>query len=158
MVYRVLISKPERSAIQSVKESFPNTLDSSCAEIDALADQIEAFLCGEDIRFSLDMARFELCPEFQQCVLRAEHHIPRGSVSTYKRIALHLDRPNGARAVGSALAKNPFPIIIPCHRAVRSDRMLGGYQGGLAMKRALLELEGIFSDNFGRISTENFFY
>jgi methylated-DNA-[protein]-cysteine S-methyltransferase len=56
------------------------------------------------------------------------------------------------------LANNPFPIIIPCHRAVRSNRTLGGYQGGLAMKRALLEMEGIRFDDTGRIATKDFFY
>jgi len=61
-------------------------------------------------------------------------------------------------AVGTALAKNPFPIVIPCHRAVRSDGTLGGYQGGLEMKRALLEMEGVYFDTFDRVLTEAFFY
>ena len=53
---------------------------------------------------------------------------------------------------------NPFPIIIPCHRAIRSDRSLGGYQGGLEMKRTLLEMEGIEFDDTKRIATKDFFY
>ncbi|HUV77781.1 MAG TPA: MGMT family protein [Desulfobacterales bacterium] len=61
-------------------------------------------------------------------------------------------------AVGTALAKNPFPIIIPCHRAVRSDGTLGGYQGGLEMKRALLEMEGVCFDTLDRVLTKGFFY
>jgi methylated-DNA-[protein]-cysteine S-methyltransferase len=99
-----------------------------------------------------------ICSGFQQEVLRAEHGIPRGSVSTYQRIARHLGSPNGSRAVGNALANNPFPIIIPCHRAIRSDRSLGGYQGGVKMKRTLLEMEDIEFDDTGRIATEDFFY
>jgi methylated-DNA-[protein]-cysteine S-methyltransferase len=79
-------------------------------------------------------------------------------VSTYQRIARYLGNAKGGRAVGSALANNPFPIIIPCHRAIRSDRTLGGYQGGLEMKRTLLEMEGIDFDDTGRIATEDFFY
>jgi methylated-DNA-[protein]-cysteine S-methyltransferase len=90
--------------------------------------------------------------------LRAEHGIPRGSVSTYQLIAAHLGRPKGGRAVGNALANNPFPIIIPCHRAFRSDRSLGGYQGGLAMKRALLEKEGIGFDRTGRVQAMRWHY
>jgi methylated-DNA-[protein]-cysteine S-methyltransferase len=90
--------------------------------------------------------------------LRAEHGIPRGSVSTYQRIAKLLGNRNATRAVGGALANNPFPIIIPCHRAIRSDGTLGGYQGGLKMKRALLEMEGVFFNALGRVLTDKFFY
>ncbi|MDP3066207.1 MAG: MGMT family protein, partial [Methanobacteriaceae archaeon] len=100
----------------------------------------------------------DLCSSFQKAVLRAEHQIPRGSVSTYQLISKHLGKENGARAVGNALAKNPFPLIIPCHRAIRSDRHLGGFQGGLNMKRALLEKEGVKFDHAGRAVGARFYY
>jgi methylated-DNA-[protein]-cysteine S-methyltransferase len=154
---RVLLSKPQLSAEQH-QTSFTDVKHSSCAEIDLVADQIMAFLTGEDIRFSLDIAHLDLCSQFQQKVLRAEHGIPRGSVSTYQRIAKYLGNRNGARAVGTALATNPFPIIIPCHRAIRSDGTLGGYQGGLGMKQTLLKMEGILFDASGRIVIEELFY
>jgi methylated-DNA-[protein]-cysteine S-methyltransferase len=98
----------------------------------------------------------DLCPGFQRRVLLAEHGIPRGSVSSYSRIASHLGVERGARAVGSALATNPFPILIPCHRAIRSDGTLGGYQGGLKMKRTLLEMEGVAFDGSGRVLQNSF--
>ena len=157
-ILRVLLSKSGGSAKQLVKTSFPDFICSSCAEVDVVADQIVAFLTGDDIRFSLDIARLDLCSKFQQKVLRAEHGIPRGRLSTYQRIARYLGNDNGARAVGTALANNPFPIIIPCHRAIRSDGTLGGYQGGLEMKRALLEMEGVLFNAFGRVITGEFFY
>ena len=91
-------------------------------------------------------------------MLLAEYDIPRGWISTYKRIAGHLGITNGARVVGNSLAKNPFPIFIPCHRAIRSDGALGGYQGGLAMKRALLELEGIEFSTDGKVLTDRIYY
>ena len=115
-------------------------------------------LDGEDIAFALEVADLSLCGEFQQRVLEAEHAIPRGRVSTYGLIARHLSKRNGARAVGNALATNPFPLIVPCHRAIRSDRRLGGYQGGLKMKRALLENEGITFDLYGKVMTEKMHY
>ena len=84
-------------------------------------------------------------------MLEAEHGIPRGRVSSYGLIAARIGSPGGARAVGRALATNPFPIVVPCHRAIRSDGRLGGFQGGAGMKRALLEQEGIAVSPEGRV-------
>lgn len=157
-ISRILLSMPGGSARRSVTQSFANSRASSCSEINRLVDQIEAFLNGEDIRFSLDVIRLDLCPAFQQKVLRAEHAIPRGRVSTYGLIAKFIKNPTAARAVGTALATNPFPIIIPCHRAIRSDGTLGGYQGGMKMKRSLLVMEGVTFRNADHVATGNFFY
>jgi methylated-DNA-[protein]-cysteine S-methyltransferase len=150
-IRRVLLSRPGLSAKQTLKSLFPDSSASACAEIDALADRIAAFLTGEDLRFSLEDARLDLCSPFQQKVLRAEHGIPRGRVSTYQRIAGHLGHPRATRAVGTALAHNPFPIIVPCHRAIRSDGTLGGFQGGVEMKRVLLKMEGVLIDASDRV-------
>jgi len=157
-IVRILLSKPGLSAKDQVSELYPNSQASSCAEIDNLATAINGLLEGEAIEFPLDVAELSLCTEFQQLVLRAEHRIPRGSVSTYQLIADYLGKRNGARAVGNALANNPFPLIVPCHRAIRSDRHLGGYQGGLEMKRTLLEKEGIPFDDAGRVACAQFHY
>jgi len=157
-IVRILLSKPGLSAEDQVSELYPNLQASSCAEIDDVATAIKRLLEGEDIELSLNIADLSLCTEFQQLVLRAEHRIPRGSISTYKLIAEYLGKRNGARAVGNALANNPFPLIVPCHRAIRSDRQLGGYQGGLEMKRALLEKEGISFDDTGKVASAQFYY
>ena len=151
-IVRVLLSKSGLPAEEQVSGQYPDTRAASSTRIDEIAASIIGFLEGEAIEFSLDVAEMNLCTPFQQQVLRAEHRIPRGKVSTYRLIADQLGKKNGARAVGNALANNPFPIIVPCHRAVRSDRHLGGYQGGLAMKRALLEMEGIPFDDAGRVA------
>jgi methylated-DNA-[protein]-cysteine S-methyltransferase len=157
-ILRVVLSNSVYSAKQYVKTSFPYCISASCTEIDVVAEQMLAFLTGNDTSFSLDVARLDLCSPFQQKVLPVEHEIPRGYVSTYQRIARHLGMSNGARAVGTALANNPFPLIIPCHRAIRSDKTLGGYQGGLEMKRTLLEMENIDFNDKGQVATQNFFY
>ena len=141
-----------------MSELYPNSQPSSCAEIDDVAIAIKGLLEGEKIEFSLDVTTLSLCTEFQQLVLRAEHRIPRGRISTYRLIAEYLGKRNGARAVGNALANNPFPLIVPCHRAIRSDRHLGGYQGGIEMKRALLEKEGIPFDDKGKVACAQFHY
>ena len=104
------------------------------------------------------MADLASCPPFQQAVLRAEHAIPRGKVSAYGLLAARLGRPGAARAVGNALATNPFPIVVPCHRALRGDGSIGGYQGGPAMKRALLAMEGVRFDAAGRVVCKRFHY
>ncbi|MEW6586617.1 MAG: methylated-DNA--[protein]-cysteine S-methyltransferase [Nitrospirota bacterium] len=157
-ILRILLSKSGLSARHAVKSLFPDSVSSSCAEIDVIAARIADFLSGKDIRFSLDVARLDLCSAFQQEVLRAEHGIPRGRVSTYQRIAGHLGNARGARAVGTALAHNPFPIIVPCHRAIRSDGTLGGFQGGIEMKRALLEMEGVSVNGLNRVASARMFY
>lgn len=150
-IRRILLSTPEISAERRVRASFPDAARVSCAEIDLVADRIAASMAGEDVRFSLDDVLLGACSRFQQKVLRADHRIPRGRVSSYGRIAEQCGHRNGARAAGTALAANPFPIVIPCHRVIRSDGSLGGFGGGLRMKRALLAMEGIAFDASGRV-------
>lgn len=157
-IARVLLFKFESSPEDQVSQIYPNSQLASCKEIDDVATAMKAFLEGEDVVFSLDLVDLNLCSSFQKAVLRAEHQIPRGSISTYQLISKHLGKEKGARAVGNALAKNPFPLIIPCHRAIRSDRHLGGFQGGLDMKRALLEKEGVKFDHAGRVMGTRFHY
>ena len=83
--------------------------------------------------------------------LRACADIPQGQVATYGQIARAAGSPGAARAVGSAMAANPVPVIIPCHRVVRADGQLGEYgMGGPAMKERMLRAEGVAITN-GRI-------
>lgn len=138
-IMRILLPTP-RGEAQSLP---PQAISASCPLVNDLVERFHRFFQGKDVTFPLEDMALEQCSPFQQRVLLAEYAIPRGQVSTYGLLATHLGMPGAARAVGRALAANPFPIAIPCHRAVRSDRTLGGYQGGLAMKRALLEMEGV---------------
>jgi len=126
--------------------------------IKLLAEQIQNSLRGEAVDFHMDLIDLRGCSGFQRRVLLAEHKIPRGWVSTYGRIARGLGLPGAARAVGTALAQNPFPIIIPCHRAIRANGDLGGFRGGLEMKRALLELEGVEFSTTGKVLCSRFYY
>lgn len=81
--------------------------------------------------------------EFERAVLAKALQIPPGEVRPYGWVAREIDRPKAARAVGSALGRNPVPVLIPCHRVVRSDGQVGQYASGPAMKRALLGAEGL---------------
>ena len=116
-------------------------VEKSQPEIDHVAAALRHYLEGKALVFDLEWLDWDRCSIFQSRALRAECAIPRGWVSTYGRIARELGSADAARAVGGALAANPFPLLIPCHRAVRSNGELGGYQGGLEMKKALLEME-----------------
>ncbi len=80
---------------------------------------------------------------FDRKALRVCARIPYGKTLSYGEIARRAGSPGGARAAGQAMGKNPFPIIVPCHRVVKSDGTIGGFGGGLHHKRALLELEDI---------------
>lgn len=102
--------------------------------------QLTEYFSGQRRTFSLPL-RPEGTP-FQQRVWAALREIPWGQVRTYRQIAAALGSPRSCRAVGMANHRNPLPILIPCHRVVGSSGALTGYAGGLALKAALLTLEG----------------
>jgi len=154
MIRRIYL--PGRSA--TLLSDYPGAEGGVDRRVGAVADGVSRFLGGRDMRFSLEAVALDACTGFQKRVLMAEYGIPRGRVSTYGRIARHLGVPGRARAVGTALAHNPFPIIIPCHRAVAADGTLGGYQGGPAMKQALLEMEGVRFSSRGRVLAQHYYY
>ncbi|MFH1080013.1 MAG: methylated-DNA--[protein]-cysteine S-methyltransferase [Pseudomonadota bacterium] len=139
-----------------IGEAFPGAIGRSHDAVGRITDRIERYLQGDAVVFSLDDLDLVACGAFQQRVLRLEFQIPRGRVSTYGALADKLGHPRAARAVGTALARNPFPIVIPCHRAIRADGTLGGFGGGLKMKRTLLEMEGVGFDRKNRALEPHF--
>lgn len=92
---------------------------------------------------SIDIPIFMKGTEFQQKVWLELLKIPYGTIVTYKDIAKNLNLNKGYQAIGQANSKNPFPILIPCHRVVKTDGNLGGYSCGVSKKRYLLNFEGI---------------
>lgn len=91
---------------------------------------------------------------FRERVLEKVSEIPSGKVATYRQIACAVGKPDGSRAVGNALANNPNPVKIPCHRVIKSDGRLGGYSGP-EKKEKLLEEEGIEVED-GRVNLDEF--
>ena len=106
-----------------------------------VARRFNEYFAGERKAFDLPLDLERLKP-FQCGVLQIALSIPLGKVWTYGRVAEALGKPKASRAVGQALAHNPVPIVVPCHRVIASDGSLGGYAGGLERKRLLLRLEG----------------
>ncbi len=104
--------------------------------------------CALEDYFARRITRFELpvdlsgLPEFNKRVLDELRRVPYGTLVSYGELARRAGQPGAARAVGRAMGSNPLPILFPCHRVVAQDGSLGGFGGGLPMKRALLELEG----------------
>lgn len=116
-----------------------------------LARAVERRLAGDRrARISLDLRG---TTEFEQAVWRKALEIPRGEVRPYGWIAAEIGRPKAVRAVGTALGHNPVPLIVPCHRVVRSDGMIGQYSlGGPANKRTILAAEGLDPDELERLA------
>lgn len=110
-----------------------------CWEI-AARSEMSAYFAGR-LRFFSAPCDLGGLPPFTRAVLKITAQIPYGQVRSYRWVAERLRKPKATRAVGNALARNPVPIIIPCHRVVRSDGTLGGYALGLDWKRRLLALE-----------------
>jgi methylated-DNA-[protein]-cysteine S-methyltransferase len=109
--------------------------------LDVAARQLEEYFAGRRTAFDLPLD-YALSAGFRQLVQRHLPQIPYGRTETYKEVATVVGNPKAVRAVGSACATNPLPVVVPCHRVLRTDGSLGGYIGGLDAKTALLTLEG----------------
>ncbi len=110
------------------------------ARLDAARRELEEYFAGRRDRFDLRLD-WSLTRGFHRAVLDATARIPYGRTETYRSVAAAAGSPGAVRAAGTALGRNPIPIIVPCHRVLRTDGGMGGYRGGLARKDALLRLE-----------------
>jgi len=113
------------------------------ASFDSVRRELDEYFAGARRTFELPQD-WQLIGNFQRRVLGVTYEIPYGAVSSYAEVAAEAGSPRGSRAAGNALGSNPIPIVIPCHRVLRSGGALGGYGGGLHRKRWLLGLEGAF--------------
>ena len=106
-----------------------------------LAKRLQQYCRGEKTGFQNIPVDLDSATEFRKKVWEATRSIPCGETRSYQWVAQQIRKPKAARAVGQALGKNPLPIIIPCHRVIAADGSIGGYNGGVEMKRRLLNLE-----------------
>lgn len=112
------------------------------AAVGTLATELANYYAGGPWPRHPELVARAASTPFGRRVYEAVAAIPAGRSRTYGDIARQLGRPGAARAVGRAMATNPFPVIIPCHRVVGSDGSLTGFAGGVEMKAAMLEMEG----------------
>ena len=151
----VHIFLPISSIKKRIRDRYPAADEGEHQKIIQLENEIQDYFSGVKRKISMALLDTSLCYPFQLKVLKIERTIPYGMTASYGWVARQINT-RAFRAVGNALARNPFPLVIPCHRAVRSDRTLGGFQGGLEMKRSLLEMEGVEFDSKGRVGKDFF--
>lgn len=135
------LPRPARAqALRDLQNKFPRGVLVAVPPAD-IAREVREYALGHRREFDLSLDWSAIKP-FQRAVLMAARKIPFGETRSYSWVAHEIGNPRASRAVGQALHHNPVPIIVPCHRVLASNGGLGGYAGGLALKRKLLKLEG----------------
>jgi methylated-DNA-[protein]-cysteine S-methyltransferase len=141
---RIAYGAEERS--DSVLEELarrvsPRMLEAPAA-LDEVRRELDEYFGGKRTGFDVPVD-WQLHDGFSRRVLRATARIPYGELLTYAQVAAKAGSPRGSRAAGNALGSNRIPIVVPCHRVVRTGGALGGYTGGIERKEYLLDLEGV---------------
>lgn len=131
----------EEAVLEELSERISPRVLEAPAKLDPVRRQLGEYFDGRlhDFRLALDWA---LVMPFARKVLAVTAKIPYGNVTSYAEVAARTGNPRASRAAGNALGSNPMPIVVPCHRVVRTGGGLGGYTGGLERKEFLLRLEG----------------
>jgi methylated-DNA-[protein]-cysteine S-methyltransferase len=141
---RVAYGAEERSDIvleELARRVSPRMLEAPAA-LDEVRRELDEYFDGKRTAFDVPID-WRLHDGFSRRVLRATARIPYGKLLTYAEVAAKAGSPRGSRAAGNALGSNRMPIVVPCHRVVRTGGLLGGYTGGIERKEFLLGLEGV---------------
>jgi methylated-DNA-[protein]-cysteine S-methyltransferase len=130
------------SALEELARRVSPRVVEAPAALDDVRRELDEYFDGKRTSFDIPID-WRLHDGFGRRVLRATARIPFGRVLTYGEVAAKAGSPRGHRAAGNALGSNRIPIVVPCHRVVRSGGNIGGYTGGVERKEFLLELEGV---------------
>lgn len=151
LLKQVVLPNSITGKTNTVKISYSNleTETNPPEYISHVMSTIEKLILGKNQSISFSLLDFNETTNFQKQVLNQQRKIPHAKVTTYKQIAQQINKPRSIRPTANALASNKFPIIIPCHRTVKSDWTLGGYAGNKDghIKQIILENEGIKIEN-----------
>lgn len=152
-VGRLLLAATENGLVRVAfeRENFDAVLETLAARIgprvleapsrlDPVAAELDEYFTGSRREFDLPLD-YTLSSGFRQIVQRYLPHIGYGHTRSYREVAEQVGSPKAVRAVGTACATNPLPVVVPCHRVLRTDGSLGGYIGGLEAKQTLLAIE-----------------
>ena len=130
------------AVLQNLSDRISSRLLHAPKRLDAVARQLDEYFSGRRRTFEVPLD-WELSKGFRRVVLsHLAVDVGYGTTASYGTLARLSGSPKAVRAVGTTCATNPIPVVVPCHRVIRADGALGGYRGGPAAKRALLELEG----------------
>jgi methylated-DNA-[protein]-cysteine S-methyltransferase len=132
---------PDETLEELAAQISPRVLEAP-AQLDDVRRQLDLYFEGRLREFDLPLD-WQLSKGFRRRALRAIDRIPYGKTRSYTEIARSAGSERAVRAAGTACGSNPIPIVVPCHRVLRSGGALGGYGGGLPMKEALLRMEGV---------------
>jgi methylated-DNA-[protein]-cysteine S-methyltransferase len=139
-VARIVLPKSSKKAVEKALQDFRNEVNQSLAE--NCLQAISRYLKGEPVAFEQIPIDWDFVPPiYRRILLTLRQIVPLGQTITYGKLARRLGMPRAARLVGQAMAKNPVPILVPCHRVIRSNGSSGGFSGGANLKRKLLDLE-----------------
>ena len=134
-------SEAEDLVLEELARRISPRILKSPRKVAPVARELDQYFAGRRKTFDVPLD-WSLVGPYARRVLRATARIPFGKVSTYREVARKAGNPAASRAAGNALGSNPIPIVVPCHRVLRTGGGLGGYGGGLEVKELLLELEG----------------
>lgn len=140
-VLRVAFEVQDHNAVLAdvARRVSPRVLQGG-ARLDPVLRELDEYFAGTRHRFDVPVD-LRLATGFRRDVVAALPDVPYGRTATYAQVAAATGRPRAVRAVGTACARNPVPLLLPCHRVVRSDGTPGQYAGGAPAKRVLLDLE-----------------
>jgi methylated-DNA-[protein]-cysteine S-methyltransferase len=138
---RIFLPRKTPKAIEALLNAHSVSAPSVPLSIGKLCENIKAYFCGKRIDFTRQALDFRPMSVLEQEVLHKVSQVAYGKTKTYGQIAHEIGRPKAYRFVGTTLAKNPFPVVIPCHRVIRGDGSLGGFGGGTDLKKRMLEME-----------------
>ncbi|MFF5208565.1 methylated-DNA--[protein]-cysteine S-methyltransferase [Streptosporangium sp. NPDC000396] len=130
----------ENVVFERVSREIGSFIGPDARRLDPVRRELDAYFSGR-LRTFTAMVDLQLATPFARTVLHMMLAVPYGTVTTYREIAERIGRPRALRAVGNALGSNPVCVIVPCHRVVESENVLGGYAGGAAAKERLLRVE-----------------
>ena len=143
-IVRIILPVGSREgAWAAVQRDWPGASGGTNSHLAALQLKLQRYFRGEDVSFQDQALDLQSATAFLARVWEVVRAIPRGEVRSYRWVAQQVGSSRGARAVGRAMAINPFPIVVPCHRVVGQHGELTGFGGGLEMKHRLLAMEGV---------------